>query len=45
MAGGHVEQDPEVQSHGDTHGQGSPRDYLIGFVLAAVLTAVPFFPA
>lgn len=34
--------DAELHSH-DTHGHGSYRDYLIGFVLAAVLTAVPFW--
>lgn len=31
------------QSHGDTHGHGSRRSYLIGFVLAVVLSALPFW--
>jgi len=30
-------------SHGDTHGHGSRRGYLIGFVLSAILTAIPFW--
>jgi cytochrome o ubiquinol oxidase subunit IV len=32
-----------VHSHGDEHGHGSRRTYLIGFVLSVVLTAVPFW--
>lgn len=35
--------DAELHSHGDTHGHGSRRSYLIGFALSAVLTAVPFW--
>jgi cytochrome o ubiquinol oxidase operon protein cyoD len=35
--------DPALHSHGDTHGHGSRRSYLIGFALSAVLTAVPFW--
>jgi len=35
--------DAELHSHGDTHGHGSRRSYLIGFLLSAVLTAVPFW--
>jgi cytochrome o ubiquinol oxidase operon protein cyoD len=32
-----------AEGHGRTAGHGSRKDYLIGFVLAAVLTAVPFW--
>ena len=32
-----------AHSHGDTHGHGSLRSYLIGFLLSAVLTAIPFW--
>ena len=39
----HANQDAELHAHGDTHGHGSMRGYLIGFVLAAVLTAIPFW--
>lgn len=35
--------DAELHSHGDTHGHGSRRSYLIGFLLSAVLTAIPFW--
>lgn len=35
--------DPVLHSHGDTHGHGSRRSYLIGFGLSAVLTAIPFW--
>lgn len=35
--------DSPLHSHGDTHGHGSRRGYLIGFALSAVLTAVPFW--
>lgn len=35
--------DPALHSHGDTHGHGSRRGYLIGFGLSAILTAVPFW--
>ena len=39
----HADHDPELHSHGDTHGHGTLRGYIIGFVLAAVLTAIPFW--
>lgn len=35
--------DPALRSHGDTHGHGSRRSYLVGFALSTVLTAVPFW--
>ena len=35
--------DPALHAHGDTHGHGSRRSYLIGFALSAVLTAIPFW--
>lgn len=35
--------DPALHSHGDTHGHGSKRSYLVGFALSAVLTAIPFW--
>jgi len=35
--------DDAVHSHGDTHGHGSRRGYLTGFVLSAILTAIPFW--
>jgi cytochrome o ubiquinol oxidase operon protein cyoD len=35
--------DRELHSHGDTHGHGSLRSYLIGFVLSVILTAIPFW--
>jgi cytochrome o ubiquinol oxidase operon protein cyoD len=35
--------DAELHSHGDTHGHGSRRGYLIGFALSALLTAIPFW--
>jgi cytochrome o ubiquinol oxidase operon protein cyoD len=35
--------DDPVHSHGDTHGHGSRRTYLIGFLLSVVLTAIPFW--
>jgi cytochrome o ubiquinol oxidase operon protein cyoD len=35
--------DAALHAHGDTHGHGSRRGYLIGFLLSAVLTAVPFW--
>lgn len=37
-----VRDDPELHAHGDEHGHGSLKDYLIGFALSVVLTAVPF---
>jgi cytochrome o ubiquinol oxidase operon protein cyoD len=36
-------QDAKLHSHGDTHGHGSKRSYLVGFALSAVLTAIPFW--
>jgi len=35
--------DAGLHSHGDTHGHGSRKSYLIGFALSVVLTAVPFW--
>ena len=35
--------DGELHSHGDDHGHGSLDSYLIGFVLSAVLTVIPFW--
>jgi cytochrome o ubiquinol oxidase operon protein cyoD len=35
--------DPVLHDHGDTHGHGSYRSYLIGFVLSVILTAIPFW--
>lgn len=35
--------DDTLHSHGDTHGHGTRRSYLIGFGLSAVLTAIPFW--
>ena len=35
--------DPALHTHGDTHGHGSKRSYLVGFALSAVLTAIPFW--
>jgi len=35
--------DAALHSHGDTHGHGSRRGYLIGFALSVVLTAIPFW--
>ena len=43
----HAAADPHhgdaVHSHGDTHGHGSRRGYLIGFLASVVLTAIPFW--
>jgi len=39
--GDHV--DPALRSHGDTHGHGTRRSYLIGFGLSVLLTAAPFW--
>lgn len=38
----HANRDPKLHNHGDEHGHGSRRDYIVGFLLSAVLTAVPF---
>ena len=35
--------DPALHAHGDTHGHGSRRGYLIGFGLSVILTAIPFW--
>jgi cytochrome o ubiquinol oxidase operon protein cyoD len=35
--------DPALHAHGDTHGHGTRRSYLIGFLLSVVLTAIPFW--
>jgi cytochrome o ubiquinol oxidase operon protein cyoD len=35
--------DPVLHDHGDTHGHGSRRSYLVGFLLSVVLTAIPFW--
>ena len=35
--------DAALHDHGDTHGHGSKRSYLVGFGLSAVLTAIPFW--
>ena len=35
--------DPALHAHGDSHGHGSKRSYLVGFALSAVLTAIPFW--
>jgi cytochrome o ubiquinol oxidase operon protein cyoD len=35
--------DHQLHSHGDTHGHGSMRSYLVGFILSVVLTAIPFW--
>lgn len=35
--------DAALHAHGDTHGHGSRQGYLIGFILSAILTAIPFW--
>jgi len=35
--------DAALHAHGDEHGHGSRKSYLLGFLLSAVLTAVPFW--
>jgi len=35
--------DHDLHSHGDTHGHGTMRSYVVGFLLSAVLTAIPFW--
>ena len=30
-------------AHGEVHGHGSLKDYVIGFVLSVILTAIPFY--
>lgn len=43
MSGHDANTDAALHSHGDTHGHGSRKGYLIGFALSAVLTAIPFW--
>jgi cytochrome o ubiquinol oxidase operon protein cyoD len=35
--------DPAIHAHGDTHGHGTLKSYVVGFVLSVVLTAIPFW--
>jgi cytochrome o ubiquinol oxidase subunit IV len=42
-AGSGANLDPALQAHGDTHGHGSRRSYVIGFILSVVLTSIPFW--
>ena len=35
--------DGDLHAHGDEHGHGSMRSYVVGFVLSAVLTIIPFW--
>jgi cytochrome o ubiquinol oxidase operon protein cyoD len=35
--------DANLHDHGDTHGHGSAKSYLVGFLLSVVLTAIPFW--
>ena len=35
--------DTELHAHGDTHGHGSKKSYLVGFALSSILTAIPFW--
>ena len=39
----HEAADAELASRAPGHGQGSRRDYLIGFLLSVALTAIPFW--
>ncbi|MGE7205534.1 cytochrome o ubiquinol oxidase subunit IV [Sphingomonas sp. NPDC019816] len=41
--GDHANLDHDLHSHGDTHGHGSLKGYMIGFVLSVILTAIPFW--
>lgn len=43
MSSTHANADPALHSHGDTHGHGSRRGYVIGFILSVILTAIPFW--
>ena len=43
MTATHAPAAPQLHGHGDTHGHGTRRGYLIGFVFAFILTAVPFW--
>ena len=35
--------DPDLHAHGEEHGHGSKKSYLVGFALSAVLTFIPFW--
>lgn len=43
MSSSSLEGDPALHSHGDTHGHGSRRGYLVGTILSILLTAFPFW--
>lgn len=43
MSLGNGNLDPVLHDHGDTHGHGSRKSYLVGFALSVVLTAIPFW--
>jgi cytochrome o ubiquinol oxidase operon protein cyoD len=42
-AHGSADHADSLHSHGDTHGHGTRRSYLIGFALSVILTAIPFW--
>ncbi|WP_232628876.1 cytochrome o ubiquinol oxidase subunit IV [Methylobacterium sp. Leaf118] len=42
-AGGHSAHGHGESGHGDAHGHGSFKDYVTGFVLSVILTAIPFW--
>jgi cytochrome o ubiquinol oxidase operon protein cyoD len=39
---GHHDGD-ELHAHGDEHGHGTLRSYVVGFILSAILTVIPFW--
>ncbi|WP_232492804.1 cytochrome o ubiquinol oxidase subunit IV [Novosphingobium kaempferiae] len=43
--GGHAHPNPNAHGHHDEHGasHGSLREYVVGFLLSVVLTAIPFW--
>lgn len=43
MSAHDAREEAALSDHGDTHGHGTRRGYLIGFGLSAVLTAAPFW--
>lgn len=43
MSAHDAREEAALHDHGDTHGHGTRRGYLIGFGLSAVLTAAPFW--
>lgn len=45
MATEHAHPNPHAEDHHDAHGgsHGSMREYVVGFVLSVVLTAIPFW--